>query len=172
VAGHDGRLLGENDLEAPRFQAGAVQLPSVQQGSGWGRYDSMAECVLSTGVEGQAGFGLALDDTGDVRQRSVVVGMAMAEDQRVRCGRIHLEGLVVIEEVLLGQAEVEQDLSPLRTAHRLEMIGEAVLGEDRSLTPKQRPALNRDRVEFATLGEDIVDVVHDVGHDEAIHRRH
>jgi hypothetical protein len=82
--------------------------------------------------------------------------------------RIDLQPPVVVTEILLGQGEVEEDLPPLRSAHRLEMIRETVLVEQGVARLDERRPRHRDGVELATLGEDVVDIVHDDSHDDTI----
>jgi hypothetical protein len=52
------------------------------------------------------------------------------------------------------------------------LIREAVLGEQRRAARTERRALDGDRVEPTALGEDVVDIVDHVGHDEAVDRGH
>ncbi|MGH7279624.1 MAG: hypothetical protein ACREJG_13200 [Candidatus Rokuibacteriota bacterium] len=94
----------------------------------------------------------------------------MADDEGIGAGRIDLERPVVVDEVQLGEAEVEQDFPALPAAQRLEMVGETVLGQERA-AGAERGAPHGDGVERAALGEDVVDVVDDVGHDEAVDSR-
>lgn len=93
-------------------------------------------------------------------------------DKRVGRRRIDAEGAVVVGEALLGEAEVEQDFPPLLAALRLQVEGEAVLGEQRRARgDRQRRAPHGDVAEAATAGEDVVDVVDDVGQDQAVDGR-
>src|SRR5262249_2525186 len=112
----------------------------------------------------------ALLDEG--RQAAVVVGVAMAQDQDVGAARIDLQHPVVVAQVLLGEGEIEEDLSPLRPTHRLDVVRETMLGKQCVAAGDEWRPLHGDGVELAALGEDIVDVVDDVGEGEPIHRGH
>src|SRR5438093_7799657 len=50
------------------------------------------------------------------------------------------------------------------------MVGEPVLGQQRAVAAERR-ALDGDRVELTAPSEDVVDIVDDVGHHEAVDRR-
>src|SRR5262249_49237760 len=78
---------------------------------------------------------------------------------------------VVVEEVPLGEREVEQDLAMLAPARRVQVIREPVLGDRRWDSNATSGALDRDRVELSVLREDVVDVVHHVGHDDTVNGR-
>ena len=102
------------------------------------------------------------------RQRAVVIHVAVAEDQGVGAARIDLQRAVVVGEIQLGKREVEEDLPALGAAQRLEVVGEAVLGQQRVTAARERGSLHGDRVELATPGEDVVDVVDHVREDQPV----
>ena len=166
VADHHRGLLGQHHLEPLGLQALAVELAHVERARRRG-HETLAEGVLAARIQRERALDRALVD--QRRQRAVVVGVPVAEDQRVGPGRIDLEDCVIVREVQLGQREVEQDLAALRSAHGLQMVGQAVLGQE-GASPAERCALHRDRVQLRarTLGEDVVHVVDDVGQDQAI----
>ena len=97
-----------------------------------------------------------------------MIGVAVTDDQRIGQGRIELHHRVVVEEGPLGERKVEQDLAPLASARRLEVVREPMLGGRRRDADAAAYALDRDRVELSALREHVVDVVHHVGHDEPI----
>src|SRR2546425_13252390 len=100
----------------------------------------MAEGVLAAGVRGQTGLELALPGAGELRESTVVVAMPGADEEGIRPRRVHGERPIVVKEGGVGQAEVQQDLSPLPAAERLEMIGQTVLGPQRvDGAPIRRP---------------------------------
>src|SRR5207245_7029980 len=129
VASDDGWLLGERDPETARLERTPVELAAVEGATRRHDLNAVAECVLAASVVRQVGLELALLGARQVRQRPVVVAMAVADDERVGVRGIHAEDAVVVEEVELGESEVEQDLAPLPAAQRLEVIGEAVFGK-------------------------------------------
>jgi hypothetical protein len=51
------------------------------------------------------------------------------------------------------------------------VIRQPVLGEQGAAAPERR-TLHRERIESTGLGDDVVDVVHDVGHHQAVDHRH
>src|SRR5256886_17542870 len=103
-------------------------------------------------------------------QGAIVIEVTVTHDERVGARRIDLQETIVVEETALGGGEVEEDLAPLTAAHGFQMVREAVLEQQQPLGVEGRP-LNGDRVELAAPGEGVVDVVANVGHDEAFHGR-
>ena len=76
MAGDDGWLLGEHDLEAARLQHRSVELAAIR----WARrgHDhAAAERVLAVGVEGHAWLERSLSRRGERRQGAVVVEVAL-----------------------------------------------------------------------------------------------
>jgi hypothetical protein len=88
----------------------------------------VAEGVLAASVDSQSRLESTLLRPGERRKRSVVVSVAMAQNQGVGAGGIDAERAVVLEEVQLGQAEVKQDLSALAASVGLQVVGQPVLG--------------------------------------------
>ena len=132
----------------------------------------MAERIFSAGIDGYTWLELPLLHTGQVCERAVVVQMSVAHNERIRPCRIDPEDAVVVKEIQLGEAEIEKDLAPLRSVLGLQVVGQAVLGQERGTPGAEGRALNRDRVELTSFGKDVVDVVHHVGHHEAVDDGH
>jgi hypothetical protein len=130
----------------------------------------VAERVLAACVERDTGLQFALRHPGEIGQRAVVIEVTVTHDERVRARRIDLQEAVVVEQSPLGSGEVEQDFAPLTAAHRFQVVREPVLEQQEPLGVERR-TLHRDGVELAAPGEGVVDVVHDAGEHEAVHRR-
>ena len=158
----------QGHLEAARVEADPVELPLVDGGGG--RHDeAVAERVLASRIERHAGAEPALRR--ERRERAVVIGVAVAQDQGVRPRGVDPERPVVVGEVELREAEVEEDLPALRAARGLQVVGEPVLGQEWR-RGAERGALDRDGAELARAGEHVVEVVDDVRQDQAVDRRH
>jgi hypothetical protein len=128
----------------------------------------MTEGVLAAGVNGESRLETALHRAHEVRQRAVVIHVAVTQDERVRTRGVDLEDRVVVAEVLVGEAEVEQDLASVAAARGIQVIGQAVLREQRAAR-RQARALHVDGVQPSLLREDVIHVVDDGGEDEPVH---
>jgi hypothetical protein len=124
----------------------------------------VAEGVLAARVDNQSRLEPTLLRPDERRKRSVVVSVAMAQDQGVGAVGIDAERAVVLEEVQLGQAEVKQHLSALAAPVGLQVVGQPMLGEERHGARAEPGALYGDRVQLARLREDVVDVIDHVRH--------
>src|SRR5437016_10630750 len=113
MAGDRRRLLREHDLETVSFEGRLVETSVIECPAGRQRDHPVAERILTAGVEGDAGLELSLVDARPVGQRAIVIGVTVADDERIRPRRIELQYRVVVEERLLGEREVQQDLAPL-----------------------------------------------------------
>jgi hypothetical protein len=98
-----------------------------------------------------------------------VVEVSVTQDQGVGLGRVDVEHLVVVGETLRSPGEVEQDLLPFISTDRRQMVGQSMLGEWHR--QPEGGALDRHRPHLPTLGKDIVEIVHHVGHDELVDGR-
>src|SRR5262249_3719064 len=131
VPGDRRRLLREHDLKTASLERSLVEASVIERPARREREHPMAERVLTAGVERDAWLELSLVDARPVGQCTIVIGVPVADDERIGPGRIELQHRVVVEEVSLGEREVEQDLALLAPARRLEMVRESVLGDRR-----------------------------------------
>src|SRR5262245_38699439 len=122
VACHHGGLLGQHHLETLRFEFRAIELSTVALLTVWRHHPAVAEGILASGVQGQTGWHLPMQDTHQVREGTVVVGVPVTNDQGVGLGRVDFEHLVVVGETLPGPGEVEQDLLTFVPTDRGQMV--------------------------------------------------
>ena len=115
VTGDDRRLLGQSHLEPSCFEARAIELTLVYS-AGRGGGHPVAEGVLASRVKGEPGLGPSLYEPCVIRERAVVVGVAVTDDERIGARGVELQDLVVVEQISLGEAEVEENLPLLRAA--------------------------------------------------------
>src|SRR5258708_7843391 len=133
MARDGGRLLRDRDLQPSRFERILLELTVVEGFSVRLHDPAMTERVTSASIEGEPGFGASLEASRQVEQTSVMVHVAVADDQGIGFGRVDFQALVVVCERMRREREVQKDLLFLGSSEGLQMIGQPMLREQRDV---------------------------------------
>ncbi len=173
VALDDDRILGQHRLDVERLQLAAVERTEIGEAAVGLAQEAVAEIVLAAGIEAQILAHLRPPRFEKPDQPAVMVEMPVAEDQRVHLGRVDFQQLEIVGVNIGGEAEIQQIPPLLAASRRFDVQRQAPFAFER-LSLRRAAGVGAQHGEagtFERLQEDVVLVVGDLSHDDAVDDR-